>query len=659
MGINSFEVGAVFTIKDQSTAILREMAAQIERIETLTKSATQALTEFGKGVRIGGLVSRMNALGESMTTVAAKSAELKSSFASDFETINAGLFSTVTMARELAAAMSEVGAAGVAMSRSVAGASGGGGGGGGGGGRRRSMLGRVGAMGVPLGGMGALAAGVTLYGSMKGGAELDQYAKQTLINLGIDPDSDQGKSLYPEFMGAFTKQSTGTIVDAPKVAESYALGSQVAGYRGGEGAKQLLDVGRFVTITAELAKQDKLADDIADTSRQLYEFTHMVGEYGPDDVRKRGDEAFAAAKFGGRSLKSVLTGAQYFIPLAKGLGIDPDESIKDMGYLFQQGFSSQRTGTGIRSIVLSALGKDINTPLSSQLASVRSSFEHELNQRGEAHHSARETTKDLKMKAYRDVGLVDESGRSTLDDNGRFNMKKLFELLQEFGATHKDRVEAEKQLATIFDKTALPTMSNIAFGKDRYDVYGKQFTEYMKQGGTEYEQKKQAEGQLQQWQQLEANTFTLFSNLGNIIGGLVNPSLMEFNKWLGSVLNNAAVDIVKHMSNKDPDLDIHWWTDMKSVFFDNNKNSLKNTFSDEWNHDGPMPGSVMDKIIKSQAKTPADGAGSNPAPNINVHGDIHVHDANDPQQLAMALKKSIYNSTQFSGGVNSSAFALG
>lgn len=366
MAVNSFEVGAIFAIKDQSTAVLREMAVSMERLEGLTKSATAALTEFGKGVRIGGLVSRMNTLGESMTTVAAKSAELKTSFASDFETINAGLFSTVQMARELAAAMTEIGVAGTTMGRGMrAGAAGAAGGTGGGGGHRGGGQGVVGGMakGAGLGHLlshpATFVGGYAAFEAMEISADLQDTVDRALIAMRIPVGKNYMDMAISQQLQAQIRKTSGDWgMPLPQTEESTLQAVRGLAPLSAEDRMRLLPSVLDFAGAEVFNKHGTTPEEATEAGIGL---AHQLRLYTPEKIEPIFGALTQLSMASPQSLSQISRMSSYFLPLlTAGLDMDP-KKLMAMGVVGGQMGLNTKSGTWLARMFEAPFTHDLTT----------------------------------------------------------------------------------------------------------------------------------------------------------------------------------------------------------------------------------------------------------------------------------------------------------
>ena len=458
MAINSFEVGAIFTIKDQSTAVLREMTAQMERLEGLTKSATAALTEFGKGVRIGGLVTRMNELGESMTKVAASSAELKTSFIADFESINAGLFETVSLARQLALAMGEVG---VMSARAAAGGAAGAGGGKAHGGMGGFAGGAAGAGGGKAhGGMGGFAAGASKAGgigyllghpaAMIAGYLGYEGAKSDLqYNFAIDEalgDLQIAESARPDAIkqlkDTITKTARGTIYSEADTSKFLPTFTSIAGASFTGHPEKVDEVFPVIARMAELAELRGLGSG-EDAIRAAVPYAHMTKSWEGEKLIKAMDTFYKVAKTTHTSMLQEEKAIKYVMPTAMALGIDPNMTAETAGFMQIMGLSGTTSGTAFNRMLLGSMKS--GGPQTAHMRSQENLLERLLGGKG-----GTVTPHGMKphMEALKNLHIMDDKGNLLImDKSGNYDLMGMLGAITDAS----QRMDKQKFMNAMFD----------------------------------------------------------------------------------------------------------------------------------------------------------------------------------------------------------------
>ena len=401
----SYQVGAIFTVRNMAAATLTQMAQQIGRIDELARQAQRNLTAMAE-VRFGPLSQSARTVERSISGIAAASESMRSAVTGSLEAVNAGLMMAARTARELSVAIREVsvGSRAMAAAGGIAGGALGGRGGGGGGGRGGGHISGY----VPLGGPvharfgvnagvgAALALGYGVYEE----AQLRDAAARLMLTAQIPtgPGMDQQaefKTIRETLLKAYTK--TGLPIHDIEQASLTAI-RQMGGFPFQKRMDVLPDIIEFAATEARLKDVS-----VEEATQSLVGLIHMTGTYEPDKMRGLASRLAFASTISPLNLEQIERAASYAIPtLRTGLNMDPAQLLLLMSTMQSSGVLAGKSGTWPREFFTRLFP---NTSLISGLSA------------------------NKQIMGLRQLGLMGPDQKPTFMDHGQVDLMKLAETL--------------------------------------------------------------------------------------------------------------------------------------------------------------------------------------------------------------------------------------
>ncbi len=507
--ITSFEVGAIFAIKDEATATLRRMADQVLAFDRIVIKATENLALLGK-VKFPGLSGELKRLNE-------QAEALKLTFGNVTAGMNSGVASTTAEVNTLAGAWGRVaaearaaaasmrtgigGAAGAALPNANL--------------RARAAHGRdfgsmhgYASMPLPGGmharagiGMGpAIAGGGLLYGMAEEG-ELEDAMFQMAWHAGL-PNTPENKKYFRDLIQS-TASATG--FDYKSIAE--AATDEIRLLKGAGGAASGgLDILPEMLRAAAVEARVKPHTSLTGAMDALIQQAHMAQEYGVDDIKGMAPLLAFLSTTNPATLPQMVRAASYAMPtLHSGLHMKPEDVLYETTAIARAGATNTKSGTWVQS-----------------------AFENAMP------HGNKKT-----MEAMQAMGLIDSSGRSTiLDPTGdHLDIDKLFNTLDTAtrGMSTEDRTS---MVGRVFGKQGargIDLMMSPAVRAQTGELK-REFPEFKNRYGTFFEDYEKG-SPIQQGRQAWMDLTNVLADLGTIVLPPVVSGLRSLDDNLKSVMS--------------------------------------------------------------------------------------------------------------------------
>lgn len=398
MGVFSYEVGAIFTIVDRASPVLRTLAAQFKEMNVQILDAKKALASLGT-TGLAGLNSRLTGVNERITAIGKGAVGSQAEVTAAFAKIDASAAKSIDSLRAMKVEMGEIAAA----SRAVRGpaalptlrrrGSSGGGHGGGGVGFSGPSVGIPGGSHMHLRGTAGLAAlGAIGYGAYEE-AEVEDATFQLLYHTGL-PSTPANSEMFRRVIQdslSTSGFSLNSIVEAAKTESRMFKGTP------GNGVDVLPEMLRAASTEARLK-----GTSLDEAMRSLIGLAHMTKQYDPEAIKKLAPAFAFLSSSNPDSLGGMERAASYAVPiLQSGMEIDPITSLMLGTVLTRAGATNTKSGTWLRNMMLNSLP---GTSLMSKIAFKK----HE--------------------EALRALGLVDEKDNATWFTDGKPDPFKMLDI---------------------------------------------------------------------------------------------------------------------------------------------------------------------------------------------------------------------------------------
>ena len=398
--IKSFEVGAIFGIKDEATATLRRLADQVKAFDTIVIRAREHLAALGV-VKFPGLSGELKGLND-------QAAQLKNTFGLTTKTMTDGAGTATAEVNALASAWARVGAEakaaaaamripGIGGAAAVAGMPNANL-------RARAAHGRGfgpthGYVSAPLMsgmharagiGMGpAIAGGALAYGMFEE-AELEDATFQMKWHAGL-PNTPDNTRYFRELIQSTAAQTGFGYKEIAEAATDEIRLLKGAGGKESGGLGILSEMLRAAAVEARV----KPGTTLTTAMQSLVQQAHMAQEYGIEDIKGMAPLLAFLSTTNPATMPQMTRAASYAMPtLHSALGINPADVLFETTALARAGATSTKAGTWVRS-----------------------AFEHSL---------PGQFDRKQRIEAMRQLGLIDEAGHSTvLDPTGHLDIDKL------------------------------------------------------------------------------------------------------------------------------------------------------------------------------------------------------------------------------------------
>jgi hypothetical protein len=415
---STYEVGAVFRITDEASAVLQRIASQFRELNALIDDAKASLSSLAS-TRLAGLTGRIGKVGEALTSLSAAADKSTGSVVSGLGSIDAAAVASIDSLKALKAQIAEVGAtsraslgggAPAGIRARGAGAAGGGGGlhfG------RMELLRLPGGSSISLPGGPALAAAAAgAFGVYEAG-EVEDAIFQLRYHLGLPATTavhDQLRDIIGNSMSQ-TGFSLTSVIEAAKTEARMFKGTP------GGGLDVMPEMMRAAAVEARLK-----GTGLEEAMQSFIGLAHMTKQYGPEQIAKLAPAFAFLSASNPSSLGSMERAASYAVPiLQSGLDIDPATSLLLGTVLTRAGATNTKSGTWLRNLALNAMP---GTSLMSKTAFIK----HE--------------------DALKALGLVDSSGKPIWFTDGKPDLLKLLGIAGDNAAKIPltERAAYEKQL---------------------------------------------------------------------------------------------------------------------------------------------------------------------------------------------------------------------
>lgn len=396
----SYSVGAIFRIVDESGPTLAQIERRLTAIDALAGSVQKNM-QAAAAVRFSGASSSLAGLERRMTGAAARTDTLKTAFADAMSSIDAGLLMATIRAKDLAAALGEVAAGTRAMGSAGRGAAGAGAAAGGlAGGRGRGgfsafMWGRGGGHANASGGSGPLhgrvgvgpgAAAAVMTGlGVYEAAKLDQeIARAQIVLQGRAGDPATAAQIRAAILGTYQK----TGVGLGDVEESAMRAARISA---GLSLEQRLTL---MPTAMMFGAQEHLITGIpaeAGTESAIG-LAHLFRTYDPAKLGAMLPKVAALSSLTQMPLPQIARSMGYLAPvIGTGIGVSDEQLMLLSTALARAGVTSTRSGTWLREAITK---------------SIKGTFT--LTRHGS----------QAQMGGLAALGLIGRDGRSTVIDRG-------------------------------------------------------------------------------------------------------------------------------------------------------------------------------------------------------------------------------------------------
>jgi hypothetical protein len=523
MTITSFEVAAVFKIVDEATGILRRMGEQVAAFDRIVIKTTENLALLGRVTFPGlsGELKSLSAQAEALkTTFGAVTSSMNSSVAATTGEVNALGAAWTRVANEARAAAAAartggIGAAGAgsllpnANLRARAGAHGG-----------RAPLHGYASVPLPAGmharagiGMGPAIAGSALLYGMAEQAELEDATFQMMWHAGL-PNTGENKQRFRDLIQS-TASQTGfdykTIAEA--ATDEIRLLKAAAGKESG-GVDILPEMLRAAAVEARV----KPGTTLITAMQSLVQQAHMAQEYGLEDIKGAAPLLAFLSTTNPATMQQMTRAASYAMPtLHSALNMDPADVLFETTALARAGATNTKSGTWVRS-----------------------AFERSLP--GQFDNKER-------TEAMRQVGLVDEAGKSTvLDATGKhIDIDKLLRTV--FQATQTMSIEDKNSyLKKVFGEQGergITLLMSPAVMQQTAELK-KEFPEFKNRYSTFFEDYEKG-SPIQQARKSWMDVTNVLSDLGTV----VLPVAVSGLRSLDEILKNVTTILPKGISGSE------------------------------------------------------------------------------------------------------------
>ena len=379
--LTAMEVVALFKIKDEATDPIRRIAAEAKKLSDQLKVLTD------QGIKVG---DTMKTVFTNMGSgVGAATAEVRT-LAAEWAKVE-----RAALAAGAAARTGGVATTGPTFRRGVHP---------GGGGIHVPPVALPGGASASFGNNFIMAGvGAGLYGGWLEG-QLDSQARQAvyIAHQGQEmPKKDVLDRERAQFIQLVKSVSTETGVPMHDVGE--ALTTDIRQGKGFSWDQRLGGARSLLTTAAQEAQLKGVS--YKESSEALIGFAHMLKEYDPTNMTNIYPELQYLATSSPASLAKITRAAGYHIPATSALGVNPlDELILQTG-LERAGISNTKSGTWLREMARGALVPEMDIV-------------------GKEKY-------DKKMRELKELGLVDEAGKSTWFHAGQGGKPDELKMLQQ------------------------------------------------------------------------------------------------------------------------------------------------------------------------------------------------------------------------------------
>lgn len=408
--LESYEVGAIFRVVDQSAATMDAIERRILAIDKAAASALKNMEGLAS-VRMGGLSTSLFGIDRRMTSIADKSATLRTAMVDNMEAVTTSMGEAAAMAVTFSAAMTEAATAARAIgSANLAGGGrlpsvGGGGAGGGAGGLHVKSNIPVGPMThARLGMTPVLAAAAAVgYGAYEE-ANAEHSAMRMMFTAGLPIGGGPGDTNIEQIRSLVQSTMTNTGRSPDEVEKALVSSARLMG--GMDFKKRMGVMPDIMAFAGQEAILKDVPMDQAATS--LVELMHMTGQYEPDQMRAAAAKLAYISTISPLSLSGITKSASFAVPtLRAGLGMDPNGLLLLQGALQSAGITNTKAGTW------------------------EESFFRRLDPKTSLPGIVTKHGKDNQTKALKDLGMIDSKGKDVGLQMARNNDWRLFDILHE------------------------------------------------------------------------------------------------------------------------------------------------------------------------------------------------------------------------------------
>ena len=395
--ISSGEVGAVLTVVDQASAVLKTVADQFINLDKIIKSTKEQLSTLTMPPRLVAQLKAMNEQLDAMSGAAEKgSGAATAAFAELDKSINASIDRVGVLKGEMASLGTGAGVR-TAEGGALTGLRGRGTGGRGGGG-----IGHV-AASVPLAGgaharfgMGPamIAGGAVAYGAFEE-AEVQDFINKIFLTGQISTGLQSENPLAKQIREAIVKTYVMTGLPLKQIEEGILTGTR--GLAGIPLEKRLALMPGLLAASATEAYL-KEGTTVPEAMQAFVGLAHMEGKYKPEEIAKLAEHFAFLSTTTPVSVEQVERAAGYAIPMLRTANFDPEQLLLMITSMERAGIMNTKAGTWISQLATQSFP---GTSLMSKMLFAK----HE--------------------GALKDLGLIDDKHQPTWFTDGRPDLVKM------------------------------------------------------------------------------------------------------------------------------------------------------------------------------------------------------------------------------------------
>lgn len=408
--LESYVVGAVFKVVDESATTLTAIERRILAIDAAAKTAQANLSAMA-AVRFTGASNSLAGYERRMTAISQRAGAFRTAMVENMEAVNTSMIAATETARAMAAALGEAAVAARAIGRaniegSAESAVGGGGRRGGGGfffggrGPHFQASEKAGPLHVRSGvGLGLGAIGAGLYGAYEE-AGVEDVAARLLYSAGKPIPSGMTGTKDFQTIRSMIQSTTSSGYAPSEVGSAMMAATQLLSDTAMPGGKrmsfdEMIDVQKAMMPFAITETRLKKGTDLEEALTSFIRLPHMTGRFGGKDMEEMARQFAYVSTKTDVPLPRLTNALSYSMPiLSSELGMDPGSIMVMTAAMQRAGITNTKSGTWLREFELRSL------PTTAQLTS------HSQKQR---------------IKALKELGMIDAKGKPTwlVDREGR------------------------------------------------------------------------------------------------------------------------------------------------------------------------------------------------------------------------------------------------
>lgn len=529
--LSSFTVGAIFTIRDEASAVLTRLADEVARLDALIKNTTRNMVGMSE-VRFGNLSRSLGGVERAMGTIEGGATRMAGGFAASMGTMEASMTGVIDRLAAISAEMAAMAAESRVIGRSLMPLTRGPGGprepgapSAGGGGHRGSGVyarfheGPVGAhMGVGPGEIAGLGlAGLDFIG-MRGAAQQQLALQYTLQHANIPLDSFEGRQQYKELLQIAEDASRGTVFSNVATAKMMPTAVALSMLPLDQAKPLMMPAIRFGEYEQLMGQSIGKTWAAQENVTGALRFAHLMNIWDPKELEKSLNVLAPLTIATGQSPQQIENTMKYSLPIARSLRMTGEGAAEMTALVSILGLGGTTAGTGLGQALTGMLP------------------------RGGAGGAmgARTSRAERERRAIlQNMGVVDEHMRSRIVHDGQFDASSWLQALHQYEVAHPDTYMQDfTRIANIRGARVLATLGQEGV-QERWQNLQQRTEGFQARGGIMTAQPEIAGASVvQQVERLWANTVSIFTmlnqNLTTTVGLLagLNAGLEKAREFL-------------------------------------------------------------------------------------------------------------------------------